>query len=708
MAKAEVIARVSGNLGVIKFSNPQFNFLTREMLEDFTKHLSDLYNNNDVKAIIVMGEGNAFSAGVDINLIHSMAKAGDSNAVESLLKTLHGHFDLMSSGAKPVIAAVNGFCFGGGLELVLACNFIIVPSDSQTVSFACPEVDYGIIPGLGATQRLPRRVEPRLALKMLLGGKSSSVNAVQAHAMGLVDEIVKEEDFGKGVKNFANRVLNGEVSIPADRNSSRPEFHGISREDFESFADGQPAFAAHLINCVVNNGLKLSMPRAWSEVELPALLNCLFTADALEGLSSFLAKPKRKPSFSLVMGKQEVAQKVESHAIAEYAEIPPWEKEEYKLTRQTVREFGEQYLTWPQVRQMEKTETVPRELLEKMAELGLFGAGFSEEYGGSGLGKVGVSVLADELAYFHPATAVVMGASSSLAGEAVYLFGNEDQKQRYLVPVIEGKKIGAFATTESGIGSDIAGITTLAKKVDGGWQLNGSKQFITNGEIADFVIVAAQTDPDGGQKTLSLFIVDTGVKGFSITKREEKMGIHASRTNSFALDDVFIPDANVLIDGSDGKKKGFKAIMKIFNHSRITVAASCIGMMRRAIDEAWKYAKNRRLFGKMMYEHQNTLIELGKMQAMLFAVECTVFDAAWRVDRGLDVRNEAAAVKYFAAETAFDVIDRAGQLQGGNRFIAEYPIEMLQRDIVVFRVFEGTSEVQVLSLGKEFVVSRVT
>ncbi len=698
---AQIISRISGNIGVIKFSNPPFNLLTKEMLEDFVKAVNGFYSDDTVRAIVIKGEGNAFAAGVDIKLIRSMAQAGDRNAVELLLKTVHDSFDLMHGGEKPVIAAVNGFCFGGGLELALACNFIVTPANSQMASFAFPEIDYGIIPGLGGTQRLPRRVEPRLSLKMMLGGKSSSVQAEIAKEMGLVDEILSEEDFDEGVVNFVERVLKGEIVVPSDRLGPRPDFHGLSKSDFESFADGHPAFASHLIKSVVNEGLKLSLPDAWSKVELPATLSCLFTPDAIEGLASFFEK--RKASFSLIIGKQE---QIVAPGGVQNAEIPPWEKEECQMLRQTIREFGEKELTWPQVRQMEKTETVSKELLKKMAELGLFGVGFPENVGGYGLGKMGVCVLADELAYYHPATAVVMGASTSLAGEAVYLFGNEDQKQRYLVPVIEATKIGAFATTEPNFGSDIAGITTMAKKVDGGWLLRGAKQFITNGEISDFVITVAQTS-SGGQKTLSLFIVNNNSKGFSITKREEKTGIHASRTNSFALDDVFVPDADVLVDGSDGKKKGFKAVMKIFNHSRITVAASCIGMMRRAIDEAWKYAKDRPLFGEPMYMKQNTVMEIGKMRANLLAVESAVLTAAWKIDRGLDVRNESAAVKYFAAETAFNVIDRAGQLHGGCRFIADFPIEMLQRDIIVFRVFEGTSEVQLLSLGKDFITSRL-
>ncbi len=699
---AEVISVVSGNLGFIKFSNPPLNILTREMLENFKTQFYIHYDNEDVKAIVITGEGNYFVAGVDIEFIYEMAKAGNRNPVSVLLKDLHECFDVMSTGRKPVIAGVNGMCWGGGLELALACNYIVVPADPQGVSFACPEVDYGIIPGLGATQRLPRRIPPHSALKMLLGGKSAKITAEEAYEMGLVNKIFKEDDFIEGLENFSNWVLNGEVTIPTDRNSPRPDFKGISNQDFLSFADRKPVFAAYLINNAVNDGLKDYLPKAWSDIELPALLSCLFTPDALEGLSSFIEK--RKPLFSSVVGKQETKN---APAVVQYVESPPWEKEEYKMLRDTVREFAGKELTWPQVVKMEETETVPRELLGKMAELGLFGAGFPENVGGYGLGKIGICVIADELSYYHPATAVVMGASTSLAGEAIYLFGSEDQKQRYLTPVIEGKKIGAFATTEPGIGSDIANILTKAKKVDGGWQLNGAKQFITSGEIADFVIVAAQTDPRGGQKTLSLFIVDTSSKGFIITKREKKMGIHASRTNAFALDDVFVSDANVLMDGSDGKMKGFKAVMEVFNHSRITVAASCIGMMRRAIDEAWQYSKNRKLFGEPMYMKQLTAYFFGQMRESLYAVESMVYDAAWRLDRGLDVRDEAAAVKYFAAETAFAVIDRAAQLQGGNRVIADFPIEMIQRDIVVFRVFEGTSEVQLLSLGKEFIKSKL-
>lgn len=299
--KSKVISTVSGNLGFIKFSNPLYNILTREMLESFKEQLSSHYGNPDVKAIIITGEGSYFVAGVDIGFIHAMAKTGNRSAVSVFLKDLHARFDMMSTGKKPVIAGVNGMCWGGGLELALACNYIVVSANCQEVSFACPEVDYGIIPGLGATQRLPRRIEPALALKMLLGGKSVRVSAKEALAMGLVTEIVKEDDFEKGLENFVSRVLQGEVSIPADRNGPRPDFKGISQEDFESFAMNKPAFAAELINSAVNEGLKDYLPKAWSDIELPALLSCFFTADALEGLSSFIEK--RRASFRRVIGK---------------------------------------------------------------------------------------------------------------------------------------------------------------------------------------------------------------------------------------------------------------------------------------------------------------------------------------------------------------------------------------------------------------------
>lgn len=378
---------------------------------------------------------------------------------------------------------------------------------------------------------------------------------------------------------------------------------------------------------------------------------------------------------------------------------PPWEMEEYAALRQMVREFAVKKIG-PKVAWMEEHEEVPRELLSQMGALGLFGVSFPEEYGGSGLGKIGSCVLAEELTAVHPSTAVVLGAHVGLGLEAVNIFGTKDQKQRYLVPGIKGEKIGALATTEPDIGSDVGGMKTRAVKVDGGWTLNGAKQYITNGAIADFVIIFAQAVPGGGNKTLAAFIVDTASKGFSVTKTEKKLGLHASKTNSLTLEDVFVPDANLLGKPGDG----FKMVMRIFNYSRITLTASCVGFINRAMREAANYAQ-RPVMGEPLFMKQNTQMVLAKMEATRFLIQSAVMNAAWLVDRGADVKSAAASVKYFGPELANQAVDAALQLHGGSGFIKDYPIEMFYRDIRVFRLFEGTSEVQLLTIARELLKS---
>lgn len=695
--KREVLDSFGVKTGWLTIDNPPMNLLTKDMLESLSDGIRDFQQNPEVDAIIITGSGAVFAAGVDVKFIYEMAQSGNRDKVAEFLAKLHAAFDSFSP--KPTIAAVNGYCFGGGLELALVCDFIVV-SNSSAVQFACPEINRGIIPGLGATIRLPRRIGPQLALQMMLAGLPRGILDKQAALQAGLANAVIEGQFTLGVADFAKRVLDGSVEL---NNHHAPwslsEFSSLSEEDFEKFAKGNPVYPARTIMRVVHDGLPKYLYDALLEVELPALLDCLFQPDALEGLSSFLEK--RPAVFKFVVGQQLSVVVQKTPAIL--AVTPPWESEECLMLRQTIREFGERELSWPKVVQMEEAEAIPQELWNKMAELGLFGTSFPEEEGGYGLGKVGACVLADELTYFHPSTAVMLGAHASLACEALHLFGNKEQKEHYLGPGIRGSKMGAFVTTEPGIGSDVANIKTRAHQVDGGWQLKGEKQFVSNGEIADFIVMVAQTNSSGDRDGLSMFIVDKGSQGLSIGKHEDKVGIRASCTNGLALDDVFVADNNVL--GEIGR--GFKMTMQVFNRSRISVAASCIGIIRRAIDELWSFAKDRMLFGEPLYMKQNTVMELGKMQAKLFTVENAVFNAAWKLDRGLDIRNEAAAVKYFAAETAFEVVVMAQQLHGGAGFMEEYPIAMFARDAIVFKIFEGTSQVQALSLGKELIKSKL-
>lgn len=700
--KREVLERFGKKMGLLTIDNPPMNLFTKDMLESLSVRIHDFQRDPEVAAIIITGSGMAFAAGVDVRFIYEMAQSGDRGKVAGFLTKLHLVFGTLHNGLKPTIAAINGYCFGGGLELALACDFMVA-SKSPTVQFACPEINRGIIPGLGASQRLPRRIGFQPALKMMLAGIPHGIHSgSSALQAGLIEAIFSDQLISEAA-DFAGRVLEGFIK-QSDRRGPCSEFLELTENDFEKFAKGNPLYPARTIVRMTADGLRMDLHKALFEVELPALLDCLFKPDALEGLASFLEK--RPPVFEFAVGQVPVSSKetvVKEKAPAVIAATPPWESEECQMLRQTIREFGERELSWPKVVQMEKAEAMPKELWNKMAEMGLFGTSFPEEEGGYGLGKVGACILADELTYFHPSTAVTLGAHASLACEALHLFGNKDQKEGYLGPGIRGSKIGAFVTTEPGVGSDVANIKTVACKVNGGWRLKGEKQFVSNGEIADFIVVVAQTSSPGDRDGLSMFIVDRGSSGLSVGKHENKVCIRASCTNGLALDDVFVPDANVL--GEVGR--GFKMTMQVFNRSRISVAASCIGIMRRAIDEAWNFAKDRMLFGEPLYMKQNTVMELGRMQANLFAVKSAVFNAAWMMDRGLDIRNEAAAVKYFAAETASEVVDRARQLHAGAGSIEDYPIAMFWRDVVIFRVFEGTSEVQALALGKELIKSKL-
>ncbi|MBI3004286.1 MAG: acyl-CoA dehydrogenase family protein [Ignavibacteriales bacterium] len=698
-------SRVSGDLGVLVFNNPPMNVFTAESFSALEEKFEEFRHDPAVKAIVFTGNGFVFSAGVDVKLIYELAAQQQIEEVATLLKELHQFFLAIDRSAKPTVAAVNGYCLGGGLELALSCDFILAGLNAQ---FGFPEVALGLIPGLGGTQRLTRRVGVRNSLRLLLGG--TPIPGSMALELGLVDCIVGNE-FIPNVKEIVQEIIGGCVK-PRSSCSLNPTEADLTEEDIVQIAKGKPAIAVEAALSAVKEGAALSLEEALFGVELHRFLDCLATEDALEGLASFAQK--RAPHFLRTIGGNGGGNGHANHidvverekTVPEKTEQPitqvlPWESEDYQTLRNLVREFAQKELQ-PKVAWMEEHEEVPRQILSQMGELGVFGVMLPESYGGSGLGKMGACVLADELTYTHPSTAIVLGAHTSLACEALYLFGTENQKERYLQPALKGEKIGALSTTESDIGSDVGAMRTRATKIQNGWVLRGSKQFITNGEIADFIVVFAQTDPLGHNKTLAAFIVDTSSKGFAITRREKKMGLHASRTNSFSLDDVFVPEENVL--GEIGR--GFKMVMRIFNNSRITLAASCIGFIRRAIDESIAFSKSRMLFGEPMYMKQNTQLQIAQMETKRMLIESAVFQAAWKCDRGLDIRNEAAAVKYSASELADQAVDAAVQLHGGAGFMQDFPIERFSRDVRVFRLFEGTSEIQLLTIAKEMIKSR--
>jgi alkylation response protein AidB-like acyl-CoA dehydrogenase len=255
--------------------------------------------------------------------------------------------------------------------------------------------------------------------------------------------------------------------------------------------------------------------------------------------------------------------------------------------------------------------------------------------------------------------------------------------------------------TEPGVGSDVAAIETRASNIWGGvvingYMLNGSKQFITNADMANFMVVWAQTFSGGGNQTLGAFIVDLPNPRVKIIKRENKMGLHASHTNSLSLEEVFVPTQNILGRIGDG----FKMAMQVFNRSRLGIAASCLGFMRRAIDETIRYTSQRKMFGGTLLDMQNTRMELARMEATRYILESAVYRAAWQADQGQDIRKEAAIVKYMASDSAVKIVDRAVQLHGGSGYMRDYFIEQLYRDVRAYPLFEGANEVQLLTIAK--------
>lgn len=682
-----------GSTGFITINNPPQNTLDSQVFSGLKSGFGTLARDNEVQVIVFRSTGLVFSAGVDVKEIYKMVLGGVKTDVEERLDEFH-KFLLFAIETSPkiIVAAIDGFCLGGGLELALACDYIVATPRSQ---FGFPEINLGLMPGLGGTQRTPRRIGIEKAVRLILSGKP--ITADIALSINLIDKITTDE-FQKSLMGF---VTNLSLARPP-KNLKAIQYNpqDLSTDKFLGYAEGKPRVAVLNVLAAISEGAGYSLAPA-IVAESSYFIETLFSPDAREGLEAYIQK--RPPRFSVVVeAKTSGPPKKEEEVPKTAALIPIWETDDYGALRQAVREFCKKEIE-PLIPWMEKNGEVPKALLKKMADLDFFSVSFPREhcglqYGGLELGKIGACILADELTYCHPSTAVTLGAHASLTLEAIHSYGNEEQKLRYLIPGIRGEKIGAFAVTEPDVGSDVAALKTFAKKTDGGWILKGSKQFITNGEIADFIVVAAQTDHLGGKNTLALFILDTPAQGFEITKREEKTGLHASRTNSFALDSVFVPDQNLL--GEVGQ--GFKMIMNIFNYSRITLAASCVGLIRRAIDEAINFSKNRVLFGEPLFMKQNTQMEIGKMEAIRFVAEGAVFNAAWMADRGLDVRYEAAMVKYFASELADQAVDMSLQLHGGAGYIKDSPIERFARDSRVFRLFEGTSEVQKLLVFSKF------
>lgn len=370
--------------------------------------------------------------------------------------------------------------------------------------------------------------------------------------------------------------------------------------------------------------------------------------------------------------------------------------EEQNLIRETVRSFAENEVA-PSAAERDENERFDRELMfNKVAELGLAGIVFPEEYGGAGSDYISYAITVEELSRVCGSTGVTLSAHLSLGANPVWLFGTEEQKQKYLVPMAEGSKLGAFALTEPSAGSDAGGTKTFAVRDGDEWVLNGSKIFITNGGDAETYIVFARTDKEAQKHHgISAFIVEKDTPGFSFGKKEKKMGIRSSLTCELVFENCRIPVDNLL--GKEGE--GFKIAMKTLDGGRIGIAAQALGIAQGAYEEALNYARERKQFDQPIANFQAVQFILADMALRIEASRLLVYQSAWRASAGLAYGKESAMAKLSASETAMWVTTKAVQVHGGYGYTREFPAERMMRDAKITEIYEGTSEVQRVVIG---------
>ena len=362
---------------------------------------------------------------------------------------------------------------------------------------------------------------------------------------------------------------------------------------------------------------------------------------------------------------------------------------EQELVRQMVRDFAVNEVK-PIAAEIDVTERFPMENVKKMGELGMMGIPFPTEFGGAGGDVLSYILAVEELSKVCATTGVILSAHTSLCASLINENGTPEQKEKYLRDLCTGNKIGAFGLTEPGAGTDAAGQQTTAVLDGDNYILNGSKIFITNGGVSDTFIVFAMTDKSKGTKGISAFIVEKGFLGFSIGKKEDKLGIRASSTTELIFENCVVPKENLI--GREGK--GFGIAMKTLDGGRIGIAAQALGIAEGALDEAIKYMKERKQFGRPIAAFQGLQWMVAEMSTKIEAARFLVYKAAWLKENKQPYSIDAARAKLYAAEVAMDVTTKAVQLFGGYGYTKEYPVERMMRDAKITEIYEGTSEVQ--------------
>lgn len=366
-----------------------------------------------------------------------------------------------------------------------------------------------------------------------------------------------------------------------------------------------------------------------------------------------------------------------------------FEKKEHKLVRQLAREFAERELQ-PIAEEVDKTAVFPEEVYKKMAETGILGIKIPKEYGGAGGDHLAYSIVMEEISKVCAIASIYVSSTNSLNSAPFLNNGTPEQKEKYLRPMMTGEKKICFALTEPGAGSDAASLMTSAVADGDYYILNGRKCFITAAPISDYMVVFAKTSPEKGVKGITTFVVDSKAEGVSFGKPEDKMGIIGCATSDVVLENVRVHKDNIL-----GKvDEGFTNAMKTLSVGRLGIASQALGIAQGAMDEAVKYVKARRQFGKPLAKFQNTQFTIAEMETKLNAMRHLVYDAAYKMDMGQPADKAASMAKLYAAEEAKWIVDRALQLHGGYGYIKEYPVERMYRDVRIASIYEGTSEVQ--------------
>jgi alkylation response protein AidB-like acyl-CoA dehydrogenase len=369
---------------------------------------------------------------------------------------------------------------------------------------------------------------------------------------------------------------------------------------------------------------------------------------------------------------------------------------EQSLLRRTVRAFAERELV-PHSREWDEKQGFPREVFSKLGGLGLAGCCWPEEYGGSGLSTLDWAIVMEELARADAGVALSLAAHHGLCSAHLHLSGGEEQKRRFLPPLARGEKVGCWGLTEPGSGSDAGGMRTTAVRDGGHWVLNGSKNFITNGGIADTAVVMAVTDRAAGKKGISAFVVERGTPGFRSGKKEDKLGVRSSDTSELVLEDCRLPAANLI--GREGM--GFVDTLKILDKGRVGIAAFSVGIAQASLEASMRYALERKQFGHPIADFQAIQFKIAEMATRTEAARLLAWRAAAMADAGQNHTAESAMAKLFASEAAVEIALEAVQVHGGYGYLKDYPVERYLRDAKIGTIGEGTSEVQRLVIARQ-------